>query len=125
MFWWILGSIFLIVTILCILFYSRVKWDTFYLGMISGILSFIILLMSLVLRIEYNSFERKYSIQKRYYETMLQQSENITKNKDYTYIMNLMDINNELFELQASKEYYGIFTVIPERVLDFKPISIK
>ena len=91
----------------------------FGISLISGILTFIIGVVVLCSRLEYNRFERQFEIQRAMFNQIAASEEvdNVYK------IFDMIESNTQLAELQSDYLYYGKFCVIPERVMDIKPIG--
>ena len=121
-------SLCVLCTILCIVFIKlsmKVECDNFWhvlCATICGVSAFLILVGVFSERLEYNKFERSLEIQRNVIEQIYDER-NIL---DYNfYIADIVDANAQLADYQASKEYYGIFTIVPDRVMDIKPIGVK
>ena len=124
-FWCSLG---ILCTILCIVFIKlsmKIEYDNFYhvlCATICGVSAFLIFVGVSAERLEYNKFERSLEIQRNVIEQIYDER-NIL---DYIfYIADIVDANAQLADYQASKEYYGTFTIVPDRVMDIKPIGVK
>lgn len=78
----------------------------------------IIIIAAICIPIEFSVFENKYELQKELYS-------NISINDNFMLTANVVEINNELFEMQARKERLGEWDLTPARVLNMEPIGIK
>lgn len=124
-FWCSLG---ILCAILCVVFVKlsmKIGDDNFWQGLcaaLCGVSAFLIFGVVSSERLEYNKFERSLEIQRNVIEQIYDER-NIL---DYNfYIADIVDANAQLADYQASKEYYGIFTIVPDRVMDIKPIGVK
>lgn len=63
-------------------------------------------------------FEAKYNLQREAFSAV--------QNKDnFIYSANIIEINNELFDRQASRKQFGIWSLSPARVLNMTPIGME
>ena len=124
-FWCSLGIWCVILCIIFIMLSMKKEYDNFWEALfaaICGISAFLIVVGVSSERLEYNKFERSLEIQRNVIEQIYDER-NIL---DYNfYIADIVDANAQLADYQASKEYYGIFTIVPDRVMDIKPIGVK
>lgn len=81
---------------------------------------FIIIVIAyfICVQVEFKTFTGKYELQKELYST-------ISIEDNFVATSNIVEINNELFEMQASKRQFGNWSMVPEEVLNFEPIGIK
>lgn len=77
---------------------------------------------SLALKAEYNQFELSYEIQREFIEDMAAADPNV--NTSLVYVADILDANKELAEYQAANDYYGFFSLIPDRVHNIQKIGI-
>ena len=90
----------------------------------AGIMTLLIIVFAASVRVGYNTFERKFEIQRQQYEAMVQ-SGKIDEN-DVTYVMDVLRWNYALAEYQADYLYCGdAMSLIPRRVMDIKPIGLE
>lgn len=124
-FWCSLGILCTILCIVLIKLSMKIGYDNFYhvlCATICGVSAFLIFVGVFAERLEYNKFERSFKIQRNVIEQIYDER-NIL---DYNfYIADIVEANAKLADYQASKEYYGIFTIVPDRVMDIKPIGVK
>ena len=92
-------------------------------GMVAAILAVVFILAPICCHLDYVEFEKQFEIQQEQFEMMTENG--VIEEDKYTYIINVLDSNRELAEHQASKRLWGIFSTVPKRVFDIKPIGIK
>jgi hypothetical protein len=101
-------------------------WDN-DLAMFGGIVAIafavVFILAPICFHLDYVEFEKQFEIQQEQFEMMTENG--VIEEDNYTYIINVLDSNRELAEHQASKRLWGIFSTVPKRVFDIKPIGIK
>ncbi len=91
-------------------------------GATSAIIALVIIMIMIVTPLTYRHFEGRHEIQREYYINFLEGD-----NEDIPIHLyaDIFEINNELTEYQALKNIYGKASLIPDRVMDLKPILIK
>lgn len=93
----------------------------FILGLVCGVIAFIVILAPLCTRYEYNEFERSFEFLSDYYEAF-----NTTDiDNNYVYVIDIIEANHELAEWQGKHEVYGVMSAIPDRVMDISPIGLR
>ena len=124
-FWFLFGFIGLIVGICLLVISFKNDFKGEYIVMIAGLIltaaGVIALITVADTSISYNQFEISFELQQEVYH-------NIQENDNwYPDIYNVADVisaNKELCDYQARRKMYGFFSIIPERVLDIKPIGV-
>ena len=123
MFFWIAVAAFL--AILCALFIfldKKYPYSNWCIGTVfTGIAICVIALVILCVRTDYNQFEMEYNIQSSMYEQL--STSDINKDNLF-YIMDIFSCNKKLTEYQARHIYYGIASLIPDRVMELQPIGL-
>lgn len=124
-FWLIFGFIGLAagIYLLVISFKDNFKWEC--IAMIAGLILIAVGIIAPIVvvdtSINYNQFEISFELQREVYHD-IQENDNW-----YPDIYNVADVitsNKELCDYQARRKLYGFFSIIPERVLDIKPIGV-
>lgn len=69
-------------------------------------------------QVDYKALVGKYKLQKELYST-------VSVEDNFVATSNIIEVNNELFEMQASKNQFGEWSMVPREVLDLEPIGIK
>jgi len=124
-FWFLFGFIGLIIGIFLLVISFKNDFKGEYIVMIVGLIltaAGVIALVSVAdTSIDYNLFETSFELQQEVYH-------NIQENDNwYPDIYNVADVisaNKKLCDYQARRKMYGFFSIIPERVLDIKPIGL-
>ena len=122
-FWIAIAAFLAILCILCIFLSRKYPYSNLLcIGTVfTGIAIFIIAIVILCLRTDYNQFEMEYSIQSSMYEQL--SVSDISKDNLF-YIMDIFSCNKKLTEYQARHIYYGIASLIPDRVMELQPIGL-
>lgn len=121
-FWLSIVGIFIIAFIIGIIINYKDPYSCGWLiSLISGALVLVLSLTVFISRLEYNRFERQFEIQRAIFNQIAASEEidNVYK------IFDMIESNAQLAEFQSDYLYYGKFCVIPERVMDIKPIGAK
>lgn len=79
---------------------------------------FIICLALIYAPFSFAHFETKYNLQKETFST-------IQNEDNFIYSASIIEINNELFDMQASRKSFGLWSLSPARVLDMTPIGME
>ena len=124
-FWLIVGFIGLAAGIFLLVISFKNDFKGEYIALIAGLILTAVGIVALVsvadTSIDYNQFEISFKLQQEVYH-------NIQENDNwYPDIYNVADIitaNKKLCDYQARRKMYGFFSIIPERVLDIKPIGL-
>ncbi len=130
MYWIIICVIAIVVFAFLAKFFSsdRFKWNNGVyiasIGAICGVVVFILVLVAMICtKVNYHRFEIQIEIQRAQYQELI--------NKDFTnpdniiLIEDIVNINEELSHMQASKICYKNWSLYPERVLDIQPIGLE
>ena len=121
-FWAIITLVLVAFCILCIFLSRKYPYSNWCIGTIfSGIAIVIIALVIFCVRTDYNQFEMEYNIQSSMYEQL--STSDINKDNLF-YIMDIFSCNKKLTEYQARHIYYGIASLIPDRVMELQPIGL-
>jgi hypothetical protein len=121
-FWSIIFAVLVIAAIVCLK--KTDGWDGLdFAGIVSIACAFILAVLLVVVPLEYRAFETKFSIQKEHFEGI---KEFYGQNElSYILVVDAVEANSELAEMQAKNKTYGIFSLVPDRVQDLKPICIE
>ena len=124
--WYIISTILLLVGIVAFYMGRKIRHicDNFCHVMIGMTAIFLSIVISIVTTIDYFAFigfENKIELQRTQYEML----ENELSNDKITYVLDIIEVNNELADYQAQKQMFKKFSAIPERVFDIKPIGLK
>lgn len=124
--WYIISTILLLVGIIVFCRGRKIRHirDNFYHIMIGMTAIFLSIILSIITTVDYYAFiefENKIELQRTQYETL----ENELSNDKITYVLDIIEVNNELVDYQVQKQMFKEFSAIPERVFDIKPIGIK
>lgn len=124
MIWFIISAILLLMGVIGAICLKRHPYqDGFFIVMIVGfVVGAIILLCVGAYAVDYITFESKFEIQREIYTAISTQTN--PSNDNLIYIMDAVNSNSELAEYQASYKTYGVFSVVPARVMDIKPIGV-
>jgi hypothetical protein len=126
-FWFVLSAILIGFGAACII-YSKSKdpyatFGTFMIGAVSLMVGIAALAITIVDAVYYEHFKSELEIQRTQYESFVSDSGLTSDN--YTYIVDVLEVNKELAELQATKKTFTFACVYPEEIFDLKPIGIK
>lgn len=77
----------------------------------------ILITMLIIAPLSYREFEQSFIRQQELYESF-----ELTDN-DYTYVMNILEANQELIDYQTRKELYGFASLVPDSIMELKPIG--
>lgn len=102
----------------CAYKFSRLASLTFGLGTIALAVSCVFLIWTIYSYLNYLSFEEMYETQRQIFETY-----NLEDSQSIIYNFNIFEINNQLANYQASKQLWGWWSCIPDRVMDLIFIS--
>lgn len=91
-------------------------------SMIGICASVVILLWAPFTVLEYNQFEVKYEIQQEMFTAYKENIPEVAGN--ITYIADIVEINAEIADYQASKQYWDWWSCLPDRVMDLEPIGL-
>lgn len=91
-------------------------------SLMGTLFSFLLLLWVPMTIAEYNQFETKYEIQQEMFTAYQENIPEVANN--IVYVADLMEINEELADYQASKQYWGRWSCLPDRVLELQPIGL-
>lgn len=101
---------------------ARYNTDTYFgLTIISAIILFIVGLVVICCYCEYATFERSFEIQREIYEEI--STSESTPINDLYLTTDIIEANSQLADYKASKEIFGPFSIVPERVFDIAPIG--
>ena len=117
-FWTIVFIILLIIGIvftrLSILDYYKEHFGYFAVSAASFILCIIVFLANTIAFIEYMGFKKSFETQRYYYETLP---------KENHHVVDVIAANKELAEWQVDKQIWGFMSIVPDEILDIKPIG--
>lgn len=123
MYWFIIGALCIIIGVILAIHIH--KTDILKVSTIELIIIILMWLAVIVIGlyaictpIEFKTFETKYELQKELYS-------NIFFDENFVLTPSIVEINNELFEKQAAKQYLGEWDFTPKKVLDMEPIGVK
>lgn len=123
-FWIFIITICVIACIISIIYIKKSKFSNDALmlfSLLSGIMSFLITIIVVCCWMDYINFEHSFVIQKQTYEEIAASENPIN---DLYLTIDIIGANAELADYQASKNIYGPFTIVPDRVLDITPIGV-
>lgn len=122
---WIFVIIFsLIVFTIAAIGYKRTDFfsskNTFWFGVaaISLTIAIVVFFVIFLLYLEYLDWENIFIMTKDFYCDF-----GDSPNPNFVYAYDIVEANMKLFEYQTKFERYGIFTIIPERVMSIMPIK--
>lgn len=126
MFWIIAGIVAMIALIICIILGAVGVGNEiaeFIASFITGIFALCVLVSAICCRCEYREFEKSFEIQRNIVEQIAESDPGELAR--YTYIADAVDANGDLAHWQGKYKTYGpMFTFVPERVMDIKPIFV-
>lgn len=91
-------------------------------GLVGFIFFLILAIWPFLSRCDYKEFEIKYEIQQEMVEEFKQNGSETANN--LIYVMDILEINQELADYQASKQFWGLWSCLPDSVMDLKPIGL-
>lgn len=99
--------------------------DNFCIGLsiVTGAIAMLMLALVCATRLDYAAFEKKFEIQRNQYEAIVQSG--VTNETNMVYVADIIEWNNTLATYQANHEYFGVVSVIPDRVMDIDPIGLR
>ena len=86
-------------------------------GPLAVCVAVVLVLVLIIVPLSYREFEQSFIKQQELYENF-EVSDN-----DYTYVMNILEANQELIECQTRKELYGFASLVPDSIMELKPIG--
>mgnify|MGYP004676356463 CR=1 FL=1 len=92
-------------------------------ALLTGTVTFVIVLVMLVTACEYRSFLASFETQ-RTIITQMSQSHQFN-NDTLIYIADIIDANQKLAEIQGSKKAWGGWSMYPDSVMDVVPIGLE
>lgn len=121
--WWFIIVPMAIVAIILTIFLIRHDDMKYSIWGDSGVIIlwyFIIIAIAyfVCVQVDYKTFIGKYDLQKDLYSS-------ISIEDNFVATSNIIEVNNELFEMQASKKQFGEWSMVPKEVLSLEPIGIK
>lgn len=125
MFWIIFSIVLLVAAVVCLVLYLHDSYEyewmliVVILGFVTGLL---VLLAACCTRADAFAFIRSMEIQREYLAMM--QEANPELNSNVLYVADILDANQELAEMIATKERYGFFSVIPNEIFDVLPLGV-
>lgn len=126
MFWIIAGIMAAIILVVCvILSVAEIGNETveFIAIFITGIFTLCVVVSAICCRCEYREFEKSFEIQRNIVEQIAESDPGELAR--YTYIADAIDANSDLAAWQGKYKTYGpMFSFVPERVMDIKPIFV-
>lgn len=122
-FWFSLVIILTILSIISAIIYRKNNtWENSHwilISVFSAISAFVIILTSILCRLEYIEFIKSFELQRTIYNEIIEKDF-----KDNINIVDILNANQKLSDYKADYTTYGIFTVTPESVMDIKPIGL-
>ena len=76
-------------------------------------------LFLIIASLSYREFEQSFIRQQELYENFE------LPDNDYTYVMNILEANQELIDYQTRKELYGFASLVPDSIMELEPIGFK
>ena len=76
-------------------------------------------LFLIIAPLSYREFEQSFIKQQELYENFE------LPDNDYTYVMNILEANQELIDYQTRKEMYGFASLVPDSIMKLEPIGFK
>ena len=83
-----------------------------------GVAVFLIIIL-IIASFSYREFEQSFIRQQELYENFE------LPDNDYTYVMNILEANQELIDYQTRKELYGFASLVPDSIMELEPIGFK
>ena len=88
-------------------------------GPLAVCVAVILTITLIVIPLSYREFEQSFIKQQELYENFE------LPDNDYTYVMNILEANQELIDCQTRKEMYGFASLVPDSIMDLEPIGFK
>ena len=79
----------------------------------------VLALLLIIAPLSYREFEQSFIKQQELYENFE------LPDNDFTYVMNILEANQELIEYQTRKELYGFASLVPDSIMELEPIGFK
>lgn len=92
-------------------------------SILTTVFAIFLILWSPLTIVEYNQFEIKYEIQQEMFVAYQENLPEVASN--IVYVADIMEINQELAGYQTSKQYWGWWSCIPDRVLELQPVGLE
>lgn len=122
-FWFSLAIILIILSIISAIIYRKNNtWENSHwvlISIFSAFIAFIIILVPILRRLEYIEFIKSFEMQRTIYNEIIEKDF-----KDNINVVDILNVNQKLSDYKADYTTYNIFTVIPESVMDIKPIGL-
>ena len=77
----------------------------------------VLIVMLIIAPLSYREFEQSFIKQQELYENFE------LPDNDFTYVMNILEANQELIEYQTRKELYGFISLVPDSIMELEPIG--
>ena len=123
---WYLVAVMLLIALVGVWIYGRrTEWENIFsvlCAIFLGAAIIVICMVTVAETFEYKEFEQKYAIQKEQYEQFIKTDKDMSKN--IIYVADIITINNELAAMQAHKQTYDNWSVVPDRVFELTPIGL-
>lgn len=118
-FWLIVLGV--IIALAVVFFILANKYYAFWMevaGPIAVCVAAVLVLVLIAVPLSYREFEQSFIKQQELYENFE------LPDNDYTYVMNILEANQELIDYQTSKEIYGFISLVPDSIMELEPIGV-
>lgn len=86
-------------------------------GPLAAGVAVVLTIMLVIAPLSYREFEQSFIRQQELYENFELPDNN------YTYVMNILEANQELIDYQTRKELYGFASLVPDSIMELEPIG--